>query len=78
MIQLIADSQLRVKELKRWACHNTEVILLEDQTKSCYTVCLEKNGKELTRVSCDDNDVGNLICKLIDTIPVDPKFLQLN
>lgn len=74
----VTDFKLEVKELKRWRYGETEVALFANQIKGCYTMSFYKYGKLISEVHEEENDVGNLIAKLIDTLRIEINQLQVN
>ena len=78
MIPLVGDTQLKLKELARWTHNETKLIILEDQIKSCYTMRLYKYDKLISESTDEENNLGKLLCLLLDRVPIDPKHLKLN
>jgi hypothetical protein len=72
------DSALEVTQLAHWRHNETELILLQDDIKSCYTMRLVKNGKNVGEVNSEMNNVAALVVLLLDKIPIDPKHIKLN
>lgn len=73
-----SDSELQIKEIMRWKQGETLLILFVNQVKGCYTMRLVKNGRSIGESTSEENNIGHLLCLLLDEVPIDPAFIKLN